>query len=169
MVNFAKQLNIKRKKMKPKFIAAYLVDTSTKEEPLYLLIRRSPKDYLPGIWQTVTGKVEDDENVKDATFREIQEETGIECLELYNVDVTMFYEQHKDSIAFSANFCGYVDSNNPVVLSENEHDKFIWATFEEAKALLAFPSQKESLSFIHSYFVLQKPDSVNRIIPMITT
>ncbi len=149
--------------MKPKFIAAYLVDAITKKEPLYLLMRRSQSVYFPGIWQMVTGKVEDDENVKNAVFREIQEETGIDCVELYNVDVTMFYEQPKDSIAFSANFCGYVNSNNPVVLSEREHDAFKWSTFEEASALLAFPVQKESLSFIHSYFVLQEPELVNRV------
>lgn len=149
--------------MKPKFVAVYIVDISKKDFPLYLLIRRCKTTYLPGIWQIVTGKVEGEENVKDAAFREIEEETGISEVQLYNVDVTMFYEQPKDSIAFSANFCGYADSLSPVNLSKHEHDDFKWCSFEEAYKLLAFPSQKETLSFVHTHFVMQKPDCVNKV------
>jgi dihydroneopterin triphosphate diphosphatase len=149
--------------MKPKFIAVYLVYSSEKDNPLYLLIRRCKTTSFPKIWQIVTGKVELEENVKNAAFREVKEETGISDVELYNVDVTMFYEQSKDSIAFSSNFCGYVNSSNPVNISEHEHDDFKWCYFEEAYKLLAFPSQKETLSFIHTHFVIQKPDCVSKV------
>ena len=43
----------------------------------YLLIRRSPGDPLyPGIWQFVTGRVEEGEKSHEAALRELREETG---------------------------------------------------------------------------------------------
>lgn len=148
--------------MQPNFIAAYLVDTSG-AEPLYLLLRRSKLSYLPGIWQMVTGKVEAGENACFSVQREIKEETGLKQTELYNVDVTMFYDQSKGRIAYSANFCAYVSKEDPIMLSESEHDAYQWCTVSEAASLLAFPAQKETLSFIHRHYVLEKPHSINRV------
>ncbi len=147
----------------PNFIAAYIADPSSKKEPLYLLLRRAERSYLPGIWQMVTGKIKAGEPAGVAAKREIREECGLYCSKLFNVDVTMFYEQMKKRIAFSANFCGYADQNAPVILSDKEHDSYKWCSFSEALPLLAFPAQQETLSFIHKHFVLQTPDPVNLI------
>lgn len=147
--------------IQPNFIAGYIVDPNGREEPLYLLLRRSQNSYLPGIWQMVTGKVNPNENAANAVQREILEETGLVCSEIYNVDVTMFYEQSKSRIAFSANFCAVANHLNPVTLFEGEHDEYQWRTFNDACSLLAFPSQKETLAFIHKHYVLQKPHSAN--------
>jgi 8-oxo-dGTP pyrophosphatase MutT (NUDIX family) len=148
--------------MQPNFIAAYLVDTS-ETEPVYLLLRRAKHSYLPGIWQMVTGKVETGENACFTVQREIKEETGLKQTDLYSVDVTMFYDQSKGRIAYSANFCAYVHKEDPVTLAESEHDAYQWCTLSEATSLLAFPAQKETLAFIHRHFVLEKPDCINRV------
>lgn len=147
----------------PNFIAGYIVDPNRSCEPLYLLLRRSQKSYLPGIWQIVTGKVEEGEAATLAIQREIHEETGLKYDALYSVDVTLFYEQPKNRIAYSANFCAYANKNQPIRLSETEHDAFQWSTFSEAYALLAFPSQKQTLAFIHQYYVQEQPNSVNMV------
>lgn len=145
----------------PNFVAGYIVDPSTQEEPLYLFLRCSQKSYLPGIWQIVTGKLSPDETTSTAVQREIFEETGLVCSEIYNVDVTMFYEQSKNRIAFSANFCAFANHSKSVILSENEHDEYRWVTFPDACRLLAFPAQKETLAFIHKHYVLQKAHEAN--------
>ena len=145
----------------PNFVAGYIVAAKEKEEPLYLLLRRSQKSCLPGIWQIVTGKLNPNENAAQAVQREILEETSLVCLEIYNVDVSMFYEQSKKRIAFSANFCAFANHLSSINLSKTEHDEYRWCTFSEAYSLLAFPSQKETLAFIHKHYVLQKPHSVN--------
>lgn len=149
--------------VQPNFVAGYIVHHNAPQEPKYLLLRRSQKSYLPGIWQMVTGKLNPDETTANAVKREILEETGLECTNIYNVDVTMFYDQSKNRIAFSANFCAFIDSANPVTLSEMEHDSYKWCTLTEACSHLAFPAQKETLSFIHKYYVLQKPHHVNAL------
>lgn len=143
------------------FVAGYIVDPSAPKEPLYLLLRRSQHSYLPGIWQMVTGKLNPEESASLAVHREILEETGLICKEIYNVDVTMFYDQSKNRIAFSANFCAFASYLQPVILSPKEHDQYQWCTLAEAFSLLAFPAQKETLAFINKQYVLQKPHLVN--------
>jgi 8-oxo-dGTP pyrophosphatase MutT (NUDIX family) len=145
----------------PNFIAAYLCDKINFDKPHYLLLKRSQDVYLPGIWQIVTGKLDLEETASEACKREIFEETGFRPSTLYNVDVTMFYDQTKDKISYSANFCGLIDSKTPIVISKKEHDDFGYFSFEKAQELLAFPSQKETLSFIHKHFILQTPHSAN--------
>lgn len=150
--------------VQPNFIAGYIVDPNRQKEPLYLLLRRSQHSRLPGIWQMVTGKLYPEENASVAVQREILEETGLVCEEIYNVDVTMFYEQSKKRVAFSANFCAFADHLQPVLLAPQEHDKYLWCPFAEAFDMLAFPSQKETLALINKYYVLQKPHLANLLI-----
>lgn len=145
----------------PNFVAGYIVDPNAKKEPLYLLLRRSQQSYLPGIWQMVTGKLNPEESAGSAVQREIREETGLICKEIYNVDVSMFYDQFKNRIAFSANFCAFANYLQPVILSLKEHDQYQWCTLAEAFNLLAFPAQKETLAFINRQYVLQKPHLAN--------
>jgi 8-oxo-dGTP diphosphatase len=147
--------------MRADFIAGYLVDPFVQDGPLYLLLKRSSAVYLPQIWQMVTGKIDPSESISQALKREVFEETGFSLEKVYNVDVTQFYDQFKDKIAFSANFCCIVDSNKMVQLSIKEHEAYKWCKFEEAYKLLAFPSQKQTLSFIHEHFVKNHPDNVN--------
>jgi dATP pyrophosphohydrolase len=145
----------------PNFVAGYIVDPKAPKEPLYLLLRRSQHSYLPGIWQMVTGKLNPEESASLAVHREILEETGLICQEIYNVDVTTFYDQSKNCIAFSANFCAFSNYLKPVVLSPKEHDQYQWCNLAEALNLLAFPTQKETLAFINKQYVLQTPHLAN--------
>ncbi|MFV0339627.1 MAG: NUDIX domain-containing protein [Parachlamydiaceae bacterium] len=147
--------------VQPNFVAGYIVDSTSQSEPLFLLLRRSFESYLPGIWQMVTGKLNQDESASSAIRREIFEETGLVCKDIYNVDVTMFYDQSKKSIAFSANFCTFANCTQPITIASNEHDQYRWCTLSESLELLAFPSQKETLQFIHKWFVLKNIHSVN--------
>lgn len=90
----------------------------------------------------VTGKLKPEESASLAVHREIREETGLTARSLY-VDVTMFYDQSKNRIAFSANFCAFASYLQPVILSSKEHDQYKWCTLGEALNLLAFPAQKK--------------------------
>ncbi|MCB1149504.1 MAG: hypothetical protein KDK48_05000, partial [Chlamydiia bacterium] len=74
---------------------------------------------------------------------------------------TLFYDPFTKGISVSANFCALVQSEH-VTLSK-EHDAFCWCTPEEAREKLAFPAQKETLSFIHQHFVLNEPHHVSRL------
>lgn len=88
----------------------------------------------------VTGKLNPEESASLAVHREILEETGLICQKIYNVDVTMFYDQSKNRIAFSANFCAFSNYLQPVILSSKELDQYQWCTLAESLNLLAFPA-----------------------------
>lgn len=145
----------------PDYIAVYMYkDTSS---PLYLLLKRSKNVYLPGIWQMVTGKIKPVEAPSFAAKREVLEETGLDTKFFYNVDVTIFFDTHAQKVAASANFACPIPDDYTVILNKKEHDECGFFSFEEALGLLAFPSQKQTLSFIHQHFVLQKPHAANVI------
>ncbi len=148
----------------PNFVAGYVAYKKSNETPVYLLLKRAPTSHLPGIWQMVTGKLKPNESASDAVIREIQEETGLTCSKFYNVDVTMFHEQNKNRIAFSANFCGFANAQEPVHLADDEHSEYRWCSYNEAIDLLAFPSQKKTLEFIHENYVISTPDPVNKVL-----
>ncbi|MGD2169540.1 MAG: NUDIX domain-containing protein [Chlamydiota bacterium] len=149
--------------IQPNFIAAYIIDPNTNPEPLLLLLKRSPQDYLGGIWQIVTGRVEKGDSTLKTVKKEVFEETGLNVEKAHNVSVTHFYEKIKDEIGFSANFLVFADHNQKITLSPNEHDDYIWCSIKEAKDLIAFASQKETLNHINKYYLSQNPDNASLV------
>lgn len=106
-------------------------------------------------WQWISGGVEDfDENLYAAAKREIFEETGVDSnLELTQLECItkipvvnivkefrwgndIFYA---DEYSFSVKF-----DNIDIVLSD-EHSLYSWMSFEEAKKLLKYDSNKSAL------------------------
>lgn len=106
-------------------------------------------------WQWISGGVEDfDENIYAAAKREIFEETGVDSnLELTQLECItkipvvnivkefrwgndIFYA---DEYSFSVKF-----DNIDIVLSD-EHSLYSWMSFEEAKKLLKYDSNKSAL------------------------
>jgi 8-oxo-dGTP diphosphatase len=138
---------------KPNFIAAYLIDLHAKPHPLLLLLKRAPNTHLEGIWQVVTGKIEPEETVLKALKREVFEETGCEIDQAYNINITLFYERVKDRIGYSANFFVELNHSHPITLEPKEHSQYLWCSFEKAKELLAFSSQKETLLHVEKYYL----------------
>ena len=63
-----------------------------RETSQYLLLRRSElKDYAPGAWECVTGRVEQGEGFENALHREVREELGIDVSVEYLLGTTHFY------------------------------------------------------------------------------
>ena len=106
-------------------------------------------------WQWISGGVEDfDENLYAAAKREIFEETGVDSnLELTQLEcitkipVVYIVKEFRwgndifyaDEYSFSVKF-----DNIDIVLSD-EHSLYSWMSFEEAKKLLKYDSNKSAL------------------------
>ena len=115
----------------------------------FLLLKRVPEK--GGFWQSITGEVED-ENLKDAVLREAKEEAGIEkdaVLRLIeNVNSFDYENDKKGCIVREYVFGLEVSSQQEISLDKNiykEHDKFKWASLEEALKLLKWDTSKESV------------------------
>ncbi len=119
----------------------------------FLLIKRSDDDELyPGTWQMVTGTIGENEKAFETALREIQEETGLIPLKFWVApNVNSFYNQVKDHINFIPVFASLVDKSSRVVLSP-EHSEYKWVNAAEAKRMLLWQGQRNSVDIIHQYF-----------------
>jgi 8-oxo-dGTP pyrophosphatase MutT (NUDIX family) len=97
----------------------------TQELPQYLILQRSSNDNLyPGIWQILTGTIDESENALNTVLRELYEETGLSARRLWTVPfVDSYYDLSKDVIQLSAVFAARVDDDKKIHLSA-EHQKY---------------------------------------------
>ena len=109
------------------------------ENNTYLLLRRSQmKDFAPGAWECVTGRVDQGEGFDEAVVREVREEIGAEIVPAYILGTTHFYrgtavaETELIGIVY---LCTVAESTT-ITISE-EHDEYRWLTGTQALEMLA--------------------------------
>ncbi len=105
----------------------------------YLILRRAAsKDFAGGMWECVTGRVDQGESYLDALQREIYEETGISARIACFLGVTHFYrgESLPENELLGVIFLCATDQPAAICLSE-EHDAYQWVTAVDAPALLS--------------------------------
>ncbi|MCC9308401.1 NUDIX domain-containing protein [Kitasatospora sp. RB6PN24] len=103
------------------FVAAAVVTDADR----ILLVRRKPDDFMGGMWEIPSGKVEDGESILEALHRETAEETGL-IIEKVNGYVGHFdYPNSRGGTTRQFNFTVAVEKTEPVVLTE--HDAHQWA------------------------------------------
>lgn len=104
----------------------------------YLLLRRAPtKDFSAGVWECVTGRVDQGEGFIAALHREVQEEIGVRATIAYFLGTTHFYrgapspENELIGVVFA---CTVADP--AAVQISGEHDDWQWVTPAQANDLL---------------------------------
>jgi len=141
--------------IKSKIIEAHIFKI-VDNELQYLLLKRSETEIYPGIWQMVTGEIEVNETAYECAIREIKEETGLSPKEFFIVpNINSFYSEINDSIIMVPVFAARVESKSKVKISD-EHSDYVWASINEAKKLLAWPGQINSIQIIEDYFTNKK-------------
>ena len=120
----------------------------------YLVLQRSLEERAhPGMWQIITGMLEEGENAVAAGLREVQEEAGLKPWKLWNVPlVNSFYNATTDTVHMCPVFAIQADPEAVVVLSE-EHMAYGWYPFAVARERLVWPAHRESLDIVDSYIV----------------
>jgi len=63
-------------------IKRYVVGAVIQKDSLVLLLKRPKDDFMGGIYELPSGKVEDDESLDSALYREVEEETGLRIREI---------------------------------------------------------------------------------------
>ena len=108
------------------------------EKQRYLLLRRAAsKDFAPGVWECVTGRVDQGEGFEDALRREVREELGVTARVLCILGTTHFYRGAltPDNELLGVVYLCVVDDADAVHISA-EHDAMRWVTAQEAAELL---------------------------------
>ncbi|MEU7635019.1 NUDIX domain-containing protein [Streptomyces sp. NPDC039016] len=103
------------------FVAAAVVTDADR----VLLVRRNPGDFMGGMWEIPSGKVEDGETVLDALHRETTEETGLTIATVSSYIGHFDYPNSRGGTTRQFNFAVTVDKTEPIVLTE--HDAYQWA------------------------------------------
>ena len=113
----------------------------------FLLLKRredKPNQRYPGIWQGVTGKIENAELPYKAALRELKEETGLKAEKLWTIDkVNTFYDAEENIMTLVPVFGVVVNSIN-IVLSK-EHSEYKWCDIDETIKLLPWDQQKKGV------------------------
>ncbi|GMV95867.1 MAG: hypothetical protein AMXMBFR83_02360 [Phycisphaerae bacterium] len=111
----------------------------------FLLLRRSPGEYLGGTWQAVHGRIEPGETAWQTALRELREETGLTPIELYQIDaVNTFYMAADDVVHHCPCFAAEVGGQAGVVL-DAEHEAFEWVSAEDAMRRFIWPGQRRAV------------------------
>ncbi|PWH16790.1 MAG: hypothetical protein DDG59_08870 [Anaerolineae bacterium] len=130
----------------------------------YLLLQRSPqKDYAQGIWEPVTGRLEQGEGFEDALRRELQEEVGLIAQPLCILGTTHFYRGAalaENELIGVVYLCHY-DSDTSPRLSE-EHIQAHWLTAEEAFSLLTDSTPPT----LWTRRVIERAEALRKTIPL---
>jgi dATP pyrophosphohydrolase len=113
-----------------------------------LLLHRAPGRIFEGIWQPVTGGLEQGERILQGALRELVEETGIGpegIATLYGIDqVNLFHAEHVDAIQAEAVFAAELKPGIDAVLSE-EHDDQRWVSPGEGSEMVLWPAYREAI------------------------
>ena len=124
-------------------------------EPMYLLLKRTRE--LGGYWQPVTGFIEEPETNREAALRELVEETGIEIYERV-MDPAHYFFFDMNGTACSVSVLAVEVSNPPEIQMSFEHTDRVWLVYEEARAILFWDNNIETLDKLHSQLLTEKQD-----------
>ncbi len=117
----------------------------------HLLIRRADDRIFPGIWQPVTGGVDQDERVPLAALREVEEETGLGARDVeafYDLDqVGSFFDEDRDQIVNSVMFAVRVRAEAIPKVS-GEHVDLRWCERVEAERLSVWPAYRHAYELV---------------------
>jgi dATP pyrophosphohydrolase len=136
--------------VRPDLVECWVVRVRDGELEL-LLVHRAPGRIFAGLWQPVTGSIDEGETVPLAAIREVAEETGFAGPDVegfYDLDqVAAFYDEGPDALLLSALFAVRVRPDAELRLSR-EHDDGRWVDTEGALRLAVWPAYADSIARI---------------------
>ncbi|TLW93976.1 NUDIX domain-containing protein [Saccharomonospora piscinae] len=94
-----------------------------------LLLKRPADDFMGGVYELPSGKVEGDETLDAALIREVAEETGLTVTDTVAYLGSFDYTSGSGKKSRQFNFAVSVAKSEPVRLTE--HDSYLWASLDE--------------------------------------
>jgi len=129
----------------------------------YVLLQRSPhKDFAPGVWECVTGRVDQGEGFTEALFREVREELGVTIQVDFVIGTTHFYRGASEPDNELLGVIYHCSLSMPEAIRFSaEHTAVRWVTLAEARDVLRpeHPSEAWLLR------VLERANALRTLLP----
>ncbi|NKY26971.1 NUDIX domain-containing protein [Nocardia gamkensis] len=94
-----------------------------------LLLQRPADDFMGGIWELPSGKVDDGESLDHALIREVKEESGLDVTVIRSYLGEFDYQSGSGKKSRQFNFTVEVVNSDKIVLTE--HDAYTWIKLTE--------------------------------------
>ncbi len=146
-----------------RFLAGIAALIWSSETAQYLLLRRSEhKDYAPGVWECVTGRVEQGEGFEDALRREVREELAVEVELEHILGTTHFYRgtPSPDTELIGVVYLCSLSDPASIRLSP-EHSEHRWLSASQALDLLS--TSDPSTQWARR--VIQRAETIRSLLP----
>lgn len=98
-----------------------------------LIVKRASDDFMGGLDELPSGKVDAGESLATALIREIQEETGLEVFCIKRLVGTFDYKSSKGENRRQFTFLVDVKGLDTLKLDPKEHEGYAWATLKEVQ------------------------------------
>lgn len=112
-----------------------------------LLLKRRERDFMGGIYELPSGKVEAGETLSRALRREVKEETGLEIQEIQGFVNSFDYESSSGALTRQFNFRVSLAVYRGMALTE--HEAFYWAGLADLDRL---PMSKSTRGTVKNFF-----------------
>jgi 8-oxo-dGTP pyrophosphatase MutT (NUDIX family) len=136
---------------RPDIVDVWLFRVTPDATAEVLMLHRAPERVLPNLWQGVSGRVEPEERVVEAAWREVREETGFTDADVetaYHLDyVSEFLWEPLDATISSVYFGFRVRGDRDPVLS-HEHDRYEWLPVDAAISQVVWPGYRVALEHL---------------------
>jgi 8-oxo-dGTP diphosphatase len=110
-----------------RFVVGALIDVNDK----VLCLKRASDDFMPGLYELPSGKVEDGESLLDALKRETKEESA---LDIQSIDQYLgYFDYTSGSGKLTRQFNFAVTATGRVQLEPKEHEGYAWLNSTEVK------------------------------------
>lgn len=129
----------------------------------YLILHRSEqKDFAPGAWECVTGRVDQGEGYEDALRREVHEELGAEVFIEHILGTTHFYrgDPIPENELVGVIYLCYLSDPNSIRIGQ-EHSEYRWLSAGQAIELLSASDPTTQWA----KRIIQRAEVVRRMLP----
>ncbi len=124
-------------------IQGFVVGAVIIKDNKILLLERPKDDFMPKIFELPSGKVEENESLKEALIREVLEETNLKIKEIKKYIDSFDYLSSSKKKKRQFNFLVEVESFENIKLTEHESYKFL--TIEELENYNVTESVKNTI------------------------
>ncbi len=108
---------------------------------ILLLQRTSRSDFLPGVWESPSGRMKQFEELEEALHRELSEEAGIQDFQIVKpLTVSHFYRGERTAEKEIVLIVFWIRTDTETVTISAEHDHYRWVSAETALSMVGHPA-----------------------------